>query len=118
MPIPYSNDLRKRVTEKRKAGKRVSDIVAELNVSKTFVYDMLALEKETGDIKPKEGKPGPKPLIGEVDLERIRAIVGRTPDMTLEEIKDALDLDVAISTICNAINHKLNLRYKKNTSCR
>jgi hypothetical protein len=74
---------------------------------------MLVLEKATGDIKPKEGKPGPKPLIGDADLERIRAIVERTPDITLEEIKDALELDAAIATICNAVNHKLNLRHKK-----
>jgi len=113
MPIAYSNDLRKRVIEKRKSGKAVSEIVSELSVSKTFVYDMLALERETGDIKPKEGKPGPAPLLGEADLERIREAVERAPDMALEEIKDELGLDAAISTICNAINHKLNLRRKK-----
>ena len=75
MPIAYSNDLRKRVIEKRKSGKAVSEIVSELSVSKTFVYDMLALDRETDDIKPKEGKPGPAPPLGEADLERIREAV-------------------------------------------
>ena len=82
MAAPYSKDLRQRVIEKSKAGRKVSEITAELNVSKTFIYDMLALEQKTGDVKPKKGKPGPKPIIGESDLERIRETIESTPDMT------------------------------------
>ena len=113
MPIPYSKYLRERVLRKRTKGKTVAEITTELGVSKTFVYDMLALEKATGGVKPKQGKPGPKPILNEHDLERIRNVLQETPDMTLEEIKEALELNIAISTLCDAINHTLNLRYKK-----
>jgi transposase len=116
MARAYSLDLRQRVIEKAKTGKSVIDIVTELNVSKTFVYDMLALEKETGKVTPRRGNPGRKTSINEIDLERIRLEIMKKPDITLEEIKESLSLSAAISTICDAINYRLDLRYKKNTS--
>jgi transposase len=117
MPRAYSLDLRQRVIEKRRAGKNVTEIITELNVSKTFVYDMIALEKETGEISPRKGKPGRKASINETDLERMRLEILKKPDITLEELKETLKLNVAISTICDAINYRLDLRYKKNSSC-
>ena len=113
MAVAYSQDLRKRVLQKKEKGKTVHEIMEELGVSKTFVYDMIALEKKTGDVMPKKGKPGPKPSLDENDLNRIRNLIFQTPDMTLEEIKEELGLNVAISTICDAINYKLKLKYKK-----
>jgi len=41
MAKPYSPDLRKRVIEKYKLGKSVSEIEKELDLKTTFVYDML-----------------------------------------------------------------------------
>jgi len=113
MAKAYSEDLRKRVIDKSKLGKAVSEITGELMVSKTFVYDMITLDKETGGISPRKGKPGRKPSISEADLERLRQEIMTTPDITLEEVKETLGLSVAISTICDAINYKLDLRYKK-----
>jgi len=115
MAKPYSIDLRKRVITKQSEGKSVAEIANELNVKKTFVYDMMSLFKETGSVEPKPASGGRKPAIDDECLLQIEALVMETPDMTLQEIKDELGLTVSISVICNAINKKLNLRYKKNS---
>jgi hypothetical protein len=41
-------------------------------------------------------------------------ILQESPDLTLQEIKDALSLDISISVLSDTINKKLNLNYKKN----
>jgi len=116
MPKPYSPDLRNRVIEKRSEGKTVTEIMSELSVKKTFVYDMLNLYESTGSVEPKAASGGRPPSLDESQLLQIEALVYETPDITLQEVKDALDLDVSLNTICNAKNHKLNLPRKKRYS--
>jgi transposase len=115
MAKPYSVDLRNRVITKRNEGKTIPEIANELDVKRTFVYDMLNLYKQTGCIEPKPASGGRKPTIDEECLSQIEALVIETPDLTLQEIKDTLGLTVSISVICNALNKKLNLRIKKNS---
>lgn len=114
MGKPYSIDLRERVIQKHKEGKSVSEIEKELSVKTTFVYDMLKLYRETGSVEAKPPTGGRKPAITEEILSQMEALILETPDITLQEIKDELGLTVAISVICDAVNKKLNLRYKKN----
>jgi transposase len=113
MPKPYSIDLRKRVIQKHEEGKSVSEIERELNVKTTFVYDMPGLHKTTGSVEAKPAAGGRKPGITDGVLSQMEALILETPDMTLQEIKDRLGLTVSLSVICDAINKKLNLRYKK-----
>ena len=113
MPRPYSEDLRSRVIMKRDEGKTVMEIVNELNVKKTFVYDIIKIHTATGSVKPKQAAGGRPPVIDETELLQIEALIYETPDITLAEIKETLNLSASISVICNAINNKLDLRYKK-----
>ena len=113
MGKPYSIDLRKRVIQKHEEGKSVLEIEKELSVKTTFVYDMLKLYKKTGSVEPKPPTGGRKSTITEEILSQIEALILETPDITLQEIKDELGLTVALSVICDAVNKKLNLRYKK-----
>jgi len=115
MAKPYSIDIRNRVIKKHEEGKKVSEIANELSVKKSFVYNMLKLYKSTGSVAAKPHTGGKKPTINEDMLLQIEAIVLETPDITLQEIKDALGLTISLSIICDAINKKLNLRYKKNS---
>ena len=115
MAKPYSVDIRSRVIKKHEAGKKVTEIANELCVKKSFVYNMLGLYKATGSVEPKPHTGGKKPTIDEGMLLQIEALVLETPDITLQEIKDELGLTISLSIICDAINKKLNLRYKKNS---
>jgi len=115
MGKPYSIDLRNRVIQKRNEGKSVPEIEKELNVRTTFVYDIMRLYKTTGSVEPKPPTGGRKPRLTDGILAQIEALVIQTPDITLREIKDELNLTVSLSVICDAINKKLKLRYKKNS---
>jgi len=116
MARAYSEDLRKRVVAKRAAGKTVAEIMNELEVKQNFVYTTLKLHKTTGSVAPKAASGGRPPKLGDAELARIEAFVLETPDATLLEIKEALNLPTSISRICDAINYKLNLPRKKRHS--
>ena len=66
-------------------------------------------------VEPKLPTGGKKSSITDEILLQMEALVLETPDMTLQEIKDELRLSVSLSVICDALNKKLNLRYKKNS---
>jgi transposase len=114
MAKSYSIDLRNRVILKHKEGKTISEISNELSVKKTFIYNMLELYRKTGFVEPKPHTGGRKPTLDEERLLQIEALIIETPDITLQEIKDALGLTISLSIICDAVNKKLNLRLKKN----
>jgi transposase len=114
MPKPYSLDIRTRVLTKHLNGKTVPEIAIELDVKPTFIYDMLSLYKKTGSVEPKPASGGRKPYLDEEKQQQIAELIQETPDLTLQEIKDALELDISISVLCDTINKKLNLNYKKN----
>ena len=113
MPKPYSEDIRKRVIQKKEAGKTVSEIIEELDVKPTFIYDMLRRSKNNEPLTAKAASGGRPPAIGEAELRQIEALIIETPDITLSEIKETLNLSSSISRICDAINYKLKLPHKK-----
>jgi len=83
------------------------------DVGKSAVYDLLKLESETGGINPRTDMCGRKATLGESDLAVIDQLIQKQRDITLEEIKETLELSVCISTISFAIRNKLCYRYKK-----
>ena len=96
-------------------GKSVSEITNELDVKPTFVYDTLSLYRSTGSVEPKPASGGRKPYLDDEKQQQIKALIQETPDLTLQEIKDILSLDISISVLCDTINKKLKLNYKKNS---
>jgi len=71
------------------------------------------LYNETGDVKPRENKNGRKSKLNDEDLINIQKVIADQPDLTLDEIKEKLDLPICISALCRIINNKLNITYKK-----
>ena len=113
MPKPYSMDIRTRVIKKHLEGKSASEIASELDVKLTFVYDMLFLYKSAGTVEPKPASGGRKPYLDDEKQQQTETLIQETPDLTLQEIKDILELDISISVLCDTINKKLKLNYKK-----
>ena len=56
---------------------------------------------------------GRKAILGESDLAAIDQLIEEQGDITLEEVKETLELGVCISTISWTIHNKLGYRYKK-----
>jgi len=116
MPIPYSKDLRKRVIAAINSGKSVAMIVTTYDIGKSTVYNWKNMYQKTGSYEPMPQNAGRKSKVTNEKREKIKEKILEQPDITLEELKENLDLSVCISALCRIVNNKLNLRYKKNTS--
>lgn len=113
MAAPLSMDMRKRAIGAFKRGETVREIVERLEISPNAVYSLIRLYKETGDIKPRENKNGRKSKLNDKDLRDIKSTILDQPDITLDELKEKLDLPICISALCRIINNKLRLSLKK-----
>lgn len=111
MAKAFSADLRQRVITASAAGHKNVAIARFLDVSEAWVHKVLRHYHDTGEIEPTRGKPGPQPkLAGE--YERIRAAVAEQPDATLAELRDALGVEVDLSTLWRALD-QLQITFKK-----
>ena len=55
------------------------------------------------------------PALNEAQMQQLNTLVQRTPDATLEQLRDAMDLSCSIVAVHNALK-RLGYRYKKNTA--
>ena len=98
----YSYDLRERVIAAVERGDAVESVAERFQVCQRTVFDWMRIKRETGDLNPRPGKPGPK-LKLEALRSEIEALVDRSPEITLEEIKARLELTCVLTTIWNAL---------------
>lgn len=114
MSSPLSRDLRERVIIKHEKGIKALQIQKELEIkSLSTVCDIIKLYNETGGIEPRPLKNGRPPKMTAQNIEALKAAVLKQPDITLEELKEQLNLPICISRICRILNNKLNLPRKK-----
>lgn len=108
MPKAYSMDLRERVIAACDAGDGTKTVAERFEVSPAWVRRLKQHRRERGDIQPRRGGHAPR----KVDREQLAAWVAERPDATLAELRDALGVDVSLSTIWVALR-QLGLSYKK-----
>jgi transposase len=114
MPAPLSKELRERIIIKHLKGKKPIEIQSELEIkSLSAVCAIIKRYKETGSIEPRPLNNGRPPKMTEQNMSDLKAAVLAQPDITLEELKEKLNLPVSISRICRILNQKLKLPYKK-----
>lgn len=111
MPIPYSEDLRRRVIDKVDSGFTPHEVGNLFNIDRSTIYDWLNVRKETGDIKPKSGyQVGHGHCI--TDLDDFKRFVDEHPDYTQAELANAWPNKISASTIGRALI-KINYTRKK-----
>ena len=116
MPKAYSVDLRERVLMDVDSGLLPIEVAARFRVARSWVHKIIRQRRETGCIKPRRGKTGPKPkLAGRT--EELKDLVSQYPDATLKELREKLNLDVSLTLIWYTLRN-LGLTLKKSTSCR
>jgi len=116
MPAPLSKELRERIIIKHKNGKKPTVIQSELEIkSLSAVCAIIKRYEETGSIEPRPLNNGRPPKMTEQNMSDLKAAVLAKPDITLEELKEELNLPISVSRICRILNQKLKLPYKKNT---
>jgi transposase len=110
---PYSTDLRQRVLADCDTGMPTKQVAQKYSVSPAWVRRLKQRRRESGETEPRGQRHGPEPS-WQADgyAEPLRQAVQADPDATLGELKAALGLAVALSTLCRACA-ALGLSFKK-----
>lgn len=108
----YSLDLRKRVLAACDAGHGTKQVAEMFDVSPAWVRRLKQRRRELGTIEPLPGRYGRPWRLCDDDLCRLRELVDQHPDATLKELRDLLQVDAALSTLCDALG-RMKLSFKK-----
>lgn len=111
-----SQDLRERIliSYDREEGTR-DQIAARYQVSLGMVKKLLQQRRQTGDIGPRHRFSGRKPKILGGHREQMRKLLSKKPDLTLKELRSAMQLSCSLPAIHYALE-ELGLTYKKRHS--
>jgi transposase len=108
-----SLDLRERILATYDEGRDTREAVARrYRVSLGMVKKLLQQRRRTGDIGARHHRSGRKPRIVAAHQRRMRALLGRKPDLTLAELRAAVELECSLPAIHYALV-KMGLSYKK-----
>jgi transposase len=107
----YSLDLRQRILDDCDRGHSTRGIATKYSVSESWVRRLKQRRRLTGEIAPRTAAAGPKPS-WDAYADRLREAIRQTPDATLSELRDRLQLTVALSTLWRAVA-ALGLSVKK-----
>ena len=111
-----SYDLRERIVAACDRGDRTRQQIAErYGVSLGLVKKLLQQRRRTGDIRPRHRFSGRKPKITRQHQQRLRKLVHDQPDMTLEELRDALGISCSPQAI-HYVLLRMELPLKKRRS--
>jgi transposase len=112
----YPKELRVRVVAAVEQGEHsTSEIASLFGVGFTFIKKMMRLHRAGADLAPRQGG-GPEPSLKEPELEFLREQVANQPDVSLDELREALirgrKVSVSLATISRALK-ELGLPRKK-----
>jgi transposase len=109
-------EIRKLISKANKEGISVATMEKTYKVPQRTIYALLRHEETTGSMEPLTGNCGRPPSLSAQDLEKMRKLIEAQPDITLNEIKEKMQLSIDISAICRYVKHKLGFSYKKSAS--
>ena len=113
-----SLDLRERILGAYDAGEGTrEDMARRFRVSLGMVKKLLQQRRHTGSIAHRHHLAGRKPRIVPGHQRQMRALLGRKPDLTLKELRHALELECSLQAI-HVVLGKMGLTYKKRLSVR
>ncbi len=108
-----SLDLRERILASYDEGEGTRAQVAErFRVSLGMVKKLIQQRRHGGDIAARHHRAGRKPVILESHREQMSTLLAQTPDMTLEELRIAVELDCTVQAI-HLVLGKMGLTFKK-----
>ena len=111
-----SSDLRERIVAAYDRGDGTREQIAtRYDVSLGMVKKLLQQRRRTGDISPRHRFLGRKPKITAKHQEKLGRLVREHPDMTLEELREAVQVDCTLPAIHYALG-RMGLTLKKSRS--
>ncbi len=108
-----SMEIRKIIIQDREDGMEIKAISQALRVSESAIHSLLRRKRETGSIEPSyQGNCGRPSKVTEEQRKEMEELVREQPDVTLEEIREKLELPIKKSQISNLL-HEMGFRFKK-----
>jgi len=112
-----SLDLRRRIVAAYDRGDGTRQQIADrYDVSLGMVKKLLQQRRRTGDIGAQHHRSGRAKTITDEHRARLRQLVADTPDISLEELRAAIDVDCTVQAIFYALKG-MDLTLKKRLSC-
>src|SRR5215469_17005434 len=99
---PYSMDLRTRVLADCDAGMRTVAVAHKYTVSTAWVRRLKQRRRQTGELQPRQGRPGPRPKLTPHE-DRLRNLAYAEPDLSAAEYRDRLSLACSVLTVWRAL---------------
>lgn len=116
MKRALSLDLRQRILASYDQNEGTREEIAQrFRVSLGMVKKLLQQRRQTGDIACRYQGCGRRPRIVAVHRQKLRELLNRKPDLTLEELRRATQLDCTIQAI-HYVLEGMGLTYKKRRS--
>lgn len=108
-----SLDLRERIVAAYDRGDGTRQQIADrYDVSLGMVKKLLQQRRRTGDIAPRHRYSGAKPKITAEYQQQLRRLVRDHPDMTLEELREAIGVSCTLQAVHYALG-RMGLSLKK-----
>ncbi len=115
---PYSMDLRERVVAACDAREGTREQIAKrFGVSTSWIRRLLQRRRETGSIAAWPQNAGRKPKLNDRQMARLKHLVAKRPDATLQELKKGLGVTMSDDAMIRALR-VLGLPLKKSRSGR
>ena len=108
----YSMDLQQRVAADRVAGMTVRSVTQKYSVCESFVYDLMARQRQTGSLAAHNQHTGRKRKLSEDGHRRLAALVRQEPDATIPQLRQTLGEPISDRTVGRALK-RLGLTRKK-----
>lgn len=98
------NEARELLVEGYEATHDAKGIAKAYSVSKWTVYRLTEQKRKTGSVELRTSQRGRKPALTTEEKANIRDCIDAEPDITIEEIREKLNLSASYSTVERAIN--------------
>ena len=113
--LPYSKEMRREILAACDRGEGTRAVALRFKCSESWVRRVKQERRELGKIAPlltRRRTPQWEPY-----RERMLELIAQRPDMTLQELKDALETTLSRQTLCTALQ-TLRLTLKKSSEGR
>ncbi len=106
------NEARKLLVKAYKKSHNAKEVAKNFSVSRGTVYTYVNKDKNHMSIEVKTSQRGRKSKLTQKNLDDIKALITKQPDITIREIKQKLNLPVSEETVRRAVI-KMGYVYKK-----
>lgn len=111
-----SLDLRERILTSYDNDEGTREQIARrYHVSLGVVKKLIQQRRHTGDIRPRHYRSGRKPILVDTHRRQMRQLLGKKPDLTLKELRQAMGLKCTLPAIHYVLDD-MGLTYKKRRS--